>query len=171
MKCQIILSKYKYSPGSCTTEREGFPSHQQPSTPSYFRPLRMTSFREQPLLSPFKNSAKWTLHYKDLPNTIWKWKMKIKYSGLLGMQLQITAMIDTVQCPKDKHNFSLTLGARGIYRLYIHKPGLHRVMQEKGLCYLVLHPFSSSPLIMFPDTRFVHKIVGIFQKQRGSWCS
>lgn len=47
--------------------------------------------------------------------------MKIKYSGLPGMQLQITAMIDTVQCHKDKHNFSLTWGARGLYRLYIHK--------------------------------------------------
>lgn len=150
MKCQIILSKYKYSPGSCTSEREGFPSHQQPSTPSYFRPLRMTSFREQPLLSPFKNSAKWTLHYKDLPNTIWKWKMKIKYSGLLGMQLQITAMIDTVQCPKDKHNFSLTLGARGIYRLYIHKTRVtqsdagERVMLPSATPIQLLPPYNVS---------------------------
>lgn len=92
------------------------PSSQAPH-PASEAAVKLTNFREQPLLRPSKTSA---VEVNSALQEATRYNIKIKYSGLSAMQLQITSMINTVIMSKDGYNFTLTWGASGVDRLYLH---------------------------------------------------
>lgn len=59
--------------------------------------VKLTSFREQPLLSPSKNNAA-KVNFALVETT--RYSIKIKYSGIAAMQLQIISVVEPVLCPK-----------------------------------------------------------------------
>lgn len=85
------------------------PDSSQAPHPTSEAAVKLTNFREQPLLCPSKTSA---VEVNSALQEATRYNIKIKYSGLSAMQLQIMSMINTVIMSKDGHNFSLTWGGQ-----------------------------------------------------------
>lgn len=99
------------------SEKILLPDSSQAPHPTSEAAVKLTNFREQPLLCPSKTS---TVEVNSALQEATTYNIKIKYSGLSAMQLQIISMINTVIMSKDGYNFSLTWGASRVDRLYLH---------------------------------------------------